>query len=294
MADTKQLKLKIAATKNIKKITNALEIISTLKLQKVKKKADHLREYVATMLEIVDLMLQKGIVLYDKWDFLSERELLIVVSSEKWLCWSLNSQLFKFLHQQYAAKKNIIDLYVIGKKAHEFFSRQGYTIVWYTQVSDTVNDSELASVFTYMNEQEEEKTYWSIRIAYNYFKNTMKQIPLMFPIKPFTPEIVDEFLETVGMVRKQKRSRIHDFVLEPDANTVHDTLKHMIIDYSLYTAILHNKTGEFAARMLAMKWAKDNASVIIDDVTLRYNKARQDAITQEVSEIVSAKSVIEW
>jgi F-type H+-transporting ATPase subunit gamma len=293
MADTKQLKIKIAATKNIKKITNALEIISTLKLQKVKKKADHLREYVATILEIVDLMLQKWIVLYDKGDVSSDRELLLVVSSEKWLCWSLNSQLFKFLHQQYADKKSVVDFYVIGKKAYEFFSRQGYNIVGYTQVSDAIHDDELADVFTYINEQEQEQVYWSISIAYNYFKNTMKQIPLVFPIKPFTPEILDDFLETVGMVRKQKRSRIHDFVLEPDVNTVHDTLKNMVIDYSLYAALLHNKTGEFAARMLAMKWAKDNASVIIDDVTLRYNKARQDAITQEVSEIVSAKSVIE-
>jgi F-type H+-transporting ATPase subunit gamma len=67
----------------------------------------------------------------------------------------------------------------------------------------------------------------------------------------------------------------------------------MIINYAVYGAVLHNKTGEFAARMLAMKWAKDNASTIIDDTTLLYNKARQDAITQEVSEIVSAKAVID-
>lgn len=294
MADTKQLKLKIASTKNIKKITNALEIISTLKLQKVKKKAEHLREYVATILEMVDIILQRWIFLYERPDNASRRKLVIIVSSEKWLCWSLNTQLFKFIFSQCDREKALVDIFVIGKKAYEYFSRLQYNIIWYIQLTDAIAEDELKPLFLYMKEHEEKHTYGKITIAYNYFKNTMKQIPLLFTLKPFTPDVIDEFLDKVGNVRKQKRMRIHDLVLEPDPHTVQQTLRDLIIDYSIYSAMLHNKTCEFASRMLAMKGAKDNATTIITDVTLQYNKARQDAITQEVSEIVSAKAVIEW
>ncbi len=292
MADTKQLKLKISSTKNIKKITNALEIISTLKLQKLKKKAEHLRTYVATVLEIVDVMLQQWIPLYKKEHTTSKKKLLIVVSTEKWLCGSLNTQLFKHIVSHCDREKDLVDIFVIGKKAYEFFKREWKDIVWYIQVSDDLHDGELKDLFDYMKKYED--VYETIHIAYNYFKNTMTQIPLIFPLKPFTPEVIDEFLEAVWDVRKQKRARIKTLDLEPNIETVQETLKDVIIDYSIYSALLHNKTCEFAARMLAMKWAKDNASNIIDETVLKYNKARQDAITQEVSEIVSAKSVIEW
>lgn len=294
MADTKQLKLKIASTKNIKKITNALEIISTLKLQKIKKKAEHLRDYVATLLEIVDILLQEWISLYDKIDTPSSRKLLIVVSTEKWLCGSLNTQLFKHVLSHCDREKSLVDIFVVGKKAYEFFTRQWKEVVWYLQVSDEIADWELAELFEYMEKHEALNTYGTVNIAYNYFKNTMKQIPIIFPLKPFTSDVIDDFLDSIGNVRKQKRMKIKDLALEPDVETVQKTLRNVILDYSIYSAMLHNKTCEFAARMLAMKWAKDNAEVIIDDVTLRYNKARQDAITQEVSEIVSAKAVIEW
>lgn len=134
-------------------------------------------------------------------------------------------------------------------------------------------------------------------VRYNYFKNTMKQIPVGFQLFPLSKPSFEEFLSTLEIVlpksTSSKKYNSTHMALEPDKETIVRKTYEIMMNVIVYGAVLHNKTGEFAARMLAMKGAKDNATTIISDLTLSYNKARQDAITKEVLEIVSAKAVIE-
>lgn len=293
MADIKQLKIKIHSTKNIKKITNAMEVISTIKLQKVKKNADHLREYMTTFLGMIS-SIDAYIKLFPTPSKTAVRQLVVLVSSEKWLCWSLNTMLFKQFASSYEDKKEYIDVYVIGKKAKEYCMRRGYSIIWSLSLKDAFASHDLQDLYDVLHQSQYWGTYNEITVWYNFFKNTMKQIPVWFQLFPLSAQKFDEFVHTLDItIPVVKNKKTNHMKLEPDKKTIVQKAYHIMMNVIVYGAVLHNKTGEFASRMLAMKWAKDNATTIISDLTLAYNKARQDAITKEVLEIVSAKAVIE-
>ena len=135
MADIKQLKIKITSTKNIKKITSAMEVISTIKLQKVKKSAEHLRDYMNTFLGMLSSVNAYTDIFPQPSDQ-ANRKLAILISSEKGLCGSLNTSLFKQFESEYADHKDELDVYVIGKKGREFCARRGYSVVATHSLSD--------------------------------------------------------------------------------------------------------------------------------------------------------------
>lgn len=297
MADIKQLKIKIQSTKNIKKITNAMEVISTIKLQKVKKKTEHLRDYMNGFLGMLSTI-GNYVSLFPQAEKSSQtRELVILVSSEKWLCGSLNTVLFKQFHSQYDKIKDSIDVFTIGKKAKDFCIRRGYTTIGSLLLSDNFDSDDLMELNTLIDTSWKSSRYTTIRVRYNYFKNTMKQMPIGFQLFPLSTEWFREFMTSLDIsLPQQSIKALYDednIKLEPNKETIIRKAYEVMMNVIVYGAVLHNKTGEFAARMLAMKWAKDNAKTIISDLTLAYNKARQDAITKEVLEIVSAKAVIE-
>lgn len=293
MADIKQLKIKIQSTKNIKKITNAMEVISTIKLQKIKKNADYLREYMTTFLGMVS-SINTYTSLFPKPSLNAHRSFAVLVSSEKGLCGSLNTMLFKQFALAYEEDKDNLDVYVIGKKAKEYCTRRGYTIVWSLSLKDTFVSHDLQELYDVLHHAQRGGIYNEITVWYNFFKNTMKQIPVWFQLFPLSTEKFIEFMDTLAItvpVNQQKKN--NHMKLEPSKKIIVEKAYDIMMNIIVYGAVLHNKTGEFAARMLAMKWAKDNATTIISDLTLAYNKARQDAITKEVLEIVSAKAVLD-
>lgn len=294
MADIKQLKIKITSTKNIKKITSAMEVISTIKLQKVKKSAEHLRDYMNTFLGMLSSVNAYTDIFPQPSDQ-AKRKLAILISSEKGLCGSLNTSLFKQFENEYADHKEKLDVYVIGKKGREFCARRGYSVVATHSLSDIFWAKDLAELYAFLSQAQKNGKYMEIRVWYNFFKNTMKQIPAGFQLFPLSSEKFGEFMDTLEIkIPKPEQVRNTNYMkLEPTKQAIVKKAYDIMMNVIVYGAVLHNKTGEFAARMLAMKWAKDNATTIIDDLTLAYNKARQDAITKEVLEIVSAKAVIE-
>lgn len=295
MADIKQLKLKIQSTKSIKKITNAMEVIATIKLQKVKKSAEHLREYMNTFLGMLS-SINAYTDLFPAVSPHAQRKLAILVTSEKWLCGSLNTALLKQFTAEYEDYNNL-DVYVIGKKGKEYCTRRGYTIIGSCHLSDTLIADDLQDLYNFLDKAQKSGQYKEIKVWYNFFKNTMKQIPAGFQLFPLSTQKFQEFMDSLEIVLPQRiSSRVipsQYMKLEPDRETILEKAYDIMMNVIIYGAVLHNKTGEFAARMLAMKWAKDNATTIIDDLTLAYNKARQDAITKEVLEIVSAKAVLD-
>lgn len=294
MPDIKSIKSKIWSTKSLKKITNALEVISTIKLQKAKKQTEHLKKYMNEMIDLIHTLEAADWFLDQHAENNGSHSVLdIIISTNKWLCWSINSSLFKYLKQEIWLS-NTHNVIVVWKKwidrciKNQIEPSQAY-IIWddvkkeeYELLVETIKTSMLC------------KTYRTIRIHHQYFINTLKQKPVSFQLYPFTKASFELFAQMIGL-------QFHDHghipsvqvKIEPNKKELVNKIRDMLIYHVIYTAILHSKTWEFAARMIAMKWAKDNAHQIISDLTLAYNKARQDAITKEVLEIVSAKSVIE-
>lgn len=293
MANLKQIKSKIKSVSNLKKITRALEVVSTVKLQKTKTQAESLKEYLADLLALVASVWGVDNLLVAPTTQ-STKKLIIVCSSERGLCGALNTRLFRKVLQDISSTSDEAELFVLGKKALEFFKRAKTPIIGSLHVSDTYQEKELLPLYTLLDETMQSGAYSEIRLYFNYFKNVINQIPASIQLFPLSAETFSSFCTDValdygvalGVTGKE-------LLVEPSRDIYLVELKRQVRNYILASAILQNKTGEHAARMIAMKNAKDNSIAFIKQLTLAYNKARQGAITQEISEIVSAKIAIE-
>lgn len=289
MANLREIKSKIGSVNNLKKITRALEVVSTVKLQKVKAQAEGLKSYLLDLLSIL-AHLDNAVGLYDTDSATSNgRKLAIIVTSERGLCGGLNSKLLRTILKN--TDTDVTDYFVIGKKWLEFVKRMGGNIVWNLNVWDNFKESDLLPLYAFFDQAVGE--YKSIDLHFNYFKNSIAQIPSVVQMMPFTQDSFEYFLEQINVdMASQINTGEKEMIIEPDHATLIAEAKRQIRNYVLASAIVQNKAGEHAARMIAMKNAKDNATDFVKSLTLTFNKARQGAITQEISEIVSAKIAI--
>lgn len=295
MANARQIKAKIKSVKNLQKITRALEIVSTVKLQKTKKRTEHYREFMEEFLRVLRVAHDR-IGLFQPSENQDGRRLIVVVSSERGLAGSLNSKLFKHIFSKYHDRKHKTDVFCIGKKAIEFFARAGFNVVGSLHLGDDFKETDAMPLFSYLQEALDKNTHSKIKVYFNYFKNTITQIPLRFKLFPIDNETFSTFAKDIDVnldVYNEALPSYQEFIYEPTKEVLKQSLLKQLAEYIIYGAILQNKTGEFAARMLAMKNAKDNAAKTADSLTIKFNNARQAAITQEISEIVSAKIAIE-
>lgn len=296
MSSTRQLRTQIKSLKSLQKILKALEIVSTIKLQKMKKKTELLRDFLIDFMNVLHSV-QDQINLFDfdkKNRDPQGRRLIIVVSTDKWLCWPITSKLTKHIASKYAERKEKVDIFVIGKKWLEFFVRDWRNIVWSLQLKDDFHEEELIPLYTYIKSSLGHKKYSKIKIYFNYFKTTMIQVPLRFKLFPLDKESFDSFLQDIDIkLNKIQKPKINALSIEPSRKLLIDKLIQETVKYIVYSAVIQNKTGEHASRMIAMKNAKDNSWELIKNISIQYNKVRQSKITQEISEIWNAKMAIE-
>lgn len=292
MPSLKQIKTRIKSTQNLKKITKALEVVSTVKLQKNKAKTEGMRDYFVTLTKLIAAVGDYSGLFDETVNAQSSRDLVILISSDKGLCGASNSKLFKNLSAEYQDSKDTTDVFVVGKKGVEFCIRAGYNIVGQLMLGDDYGQSDLAALFAYLDVHAGE--YRSVSLMFNYFKNVLVQIPNSLTLYPLDIKQVSSLLEQAGLELPVNTTAMGDETLiEPDVSTLNTELLRQIKQYIIMSALQQNKLTEHANRMVAMKSAKDNCGQLIDGLTLQYNKARQAAITKEISEIVSAKLAIE-
>jgi len=296
MVNAKQIKSKIKSVSNIKQITKALEVVATVKLQKAKAQTDSYKDFLVDFLKIVQVVQQKANIFEAIPVEKDQKELIIVVGTDRGLCGWLNNRLFKQVFTKYESAKRRPDTFIVGKKALEFFSRTDFPVVGQTNIKDAFEQEDLAELFTFLQKAIEDKQYKSIQIYFNYFENAIKQTPLHMQVMPLTKQTLKTFGEQINIDINHfvtKRVETSDILLEPNIARLAEEIKSQFMQHMVYGSILWNKTGEFAARMIAMKNAKDNSTTMIKNLRLSYNKARQSAVTQEISEIMGAKMALE-
>ena len=296
MANTKQIRTKIKSVKNLQKIIKALEIVSTVKLQKLKGVIGSYRAFMESFLEVLKEV-RKEVNIFDfdekTWNP-NGRRLLIVVTSDRGLCWAINSRIFKRMEKNYGNAKDNVDIFVVGKRGLEYFVRNGRNVVGSATISDKVFLWEVKPISAFIRQALEEKKYAKIKIYFNFFKNTMMQMSTRFKLYPLDEESFETFLQNTGLEVDLLESIEKKYLMiEPDIESFKFDFLQVLIRNIIYSAVLNNKTSEHAARMLAMKNAKDNSLAVLNRLNLLYNKTRQAKITQEISEIVSAKVAIE-
>lgn len=292
MANAKAIKAKIKSIWNIQKITSALEVVSTVKLQKVKEKWLAFRDYMVEFLYILDSVNLSNIF----WNYSnnnSAKELVIVISTDKWLCGALNSRLLKKTHEELKDNMENIDIYCVWKKALEFFSRLWYNVIWVSNLKDNFTEKDIDNLKSIVWKSIDEQKYKSIKIEYNYFKNVMLQIPSSLIVFPLERSNFNKFAKEIELDVKLDEEYNQDIIIEPNEEEFYSFIYKKFISDILYGVILLNKSWEHASRMIAMKWAKDNSIEIKKKLKITYNKQRQAAVTQEISEIVWAKTAME-
>jgi len=300
MANTKVIKNQIKSVSNIKQITKALEIVATVKLQKVKSKTEHYKEFMIEFLKLTHAInTQTNIFENNNQNHnknKKEKHLIITTWTDKWLCGSLNNKLFKKIFSEENNNKKLTDIFCIWKKSLEFFTRSNFNIVGQFNIKDDFIEDDLSDLFLFLKDAIEKNKYTTISIYFNYFKNAMTQIPIKLQLFPLDKKNINQFAEDIDININELISddiKKKEIILEPTADELATEIKKQLLQHMIYWAMLQNKTGEFASRMIAMKSAKDNSNSLIKDLQLSFNKARQWAITQEISEIVWAKMAIE-
>ncbi|MDI1277379.1 F0F1 ATP synthase subunit gamma [Methylobacter sp.] len=287
MAVGKEIRTKIGSIKNTQKITRAMEMVAASKMRKTKDRMLATRPYSKKISQIIKHLAQANPEY--KHTFLVERQVkrvgIIVISSDRGLCGGLNSNLFRKTLTQIMQwdKANVeVDICTIGTKAFGFFGNLKVNLVGQvSKLGDTPHQHDIVGIIKIMLDAYEQGRIDELHVVSNEFVNTMTQKPT---IEKLLPVVAGELEESLN--------GHWDYIYEPDAKEVLDHLLTRYIESIVYQGLVENNACEQAARMVAMKSASDNAGNIISELQLVYNKARQAAITQEISEIVAGAAAV--
>jgi F-type H+-transporting ATPase subunit gamma len=287
MAVGKEIRTKIASIKNTQKITRAMEMVAASKMRKTKDRMQATRPYSIKIGKIIKHLAQANPEY--KHPYLIVRDVkrvgIILVSSDRGLCGGLNSNLFRKTLSQLIEwdKANVaVDVCTIGSKASGFFSNLKVNLVGQvSKLGDAPRLQDIAGVIKIMLDAYEAGSIDELYVVSNEFVNTMTQRPTIEQLLPVVACELDETLNGHW-----------DYIYEPDAKDVLDHLLNRFIESKVYQGLVENNACEQSARMVAMKSASDNAGNLISELQLIYNKARQAAITQEISEIVAGAAAV--
>lgn len=286
MASGKEIKGKIGSIKNTQKITSAMEMVAASKMKKAQERMASGRPYAQNMLKVIG-HIANGNLEY-RHPYLEEREVkrvgYIVISTDRGLCGGLNTNEFKLVTQdvkKWREQGVEVDFAALGSKACSFFNRfGGKLLAAESGLGDKPSVSDVVGVVRVILKAYDEGQIDRVFLVFNDFVNTMTQKPVINQLLPLPKSEDEEY---------QHR---WDYIYEPDPKEILEALMVRYIESQVYQGVVENAASEQAARMVAMKAATDNAGNLIDELQLVYNKARQAAITQEISEIVSGAAAV--
>jgi F-type H+-transporting ATPase subunit gamma len=287
MAGGREIVTKIRSVENTMKVTSALEMVSVSKIRKSQDLMKRSRPYARMMNRVIG-HLGKANPEYRHPFTIKHADVkrvgYIVVSSDRGLCGGLNNNLFKKMlvdMREWQQKDVAISMVTLGKKAIAYFKNINVEVTAAaSDLGEKPQIEDLIGAIRPMLEEYRDMKVDRVYLVHNDFVNTMVQTPVIEQLLPLPPGDDEEVRD------------IWDYIYEPDAETLLNSVMVRYIEALVYQGVLENLASEHAARMIAMKSATDNASDLIDDLNLVYNKARQAAITQEISEIVSGAAAV--
>jgi F-type H+-transporting ATPase subunit gamma len=287
MASSQEIRSQIASIQNTQKITKAMEMVAASKMKKAQDQMTRARPYAEKISNVIAHLAQAHPE-YSS-EFFNQREIkkkgYIIISSDRGLCGGLNNNLFKLIVEAIEddKKKDIKPAFsLIGSKATSFFQRMGGDVMAQTaQLGDKPKIEQVLGLIKSTIDSFISGEIDEVYIVYNKFLNTVSQDPTMQKVLPIKAEEKDNDYD-----------HYWDYLYEPDAETVLESLFTRYIESLVYRGLVENLACEQASRMVAMKAASDNATDLTAELQLIYNKNRQAAITQEISEIISGAAAL--
>ena len=286
MASLKEVKGRIATVNNTRKITSAMKMVASAKLHKAQGAITHMLPYEKRLHELLTNLLGGGDALFWGTPREVKRVALVVFSSNSSLCGGFNANVIKhatqWLDEYQALGKDNILIYPVGKKVADALSKMGYAIQGnFQHLADKPSFAEAAELAQGLMNLFTRGEVDRVELLYNHFKSTASQI--------LTREVYLPMASEVCHPERSEGSRIHqetDYILEPSREELLATLLPKVLRMKLYTVLLDSNASEHAARTMAMQIATDNADDLLQELTLMYNKTRQQAITNELLDIV--------
>jgi F-type H+-transporting ATPase subunit gamma len=290
MPNLKEVRTRIESVKSTQQITSAMKLVAASKLRKAQRAILQLRPYAQKLQEFLQGM-SAGLDQTDEAVYTKERDikkvLIVVVTSNRGLCGAFNANVIKqavnLIHTSYkdAYEREDVSLYCIGKKGAEHFSRHQYPVVKENlALFDDLNYENAIPIAEELMQDFAEKKYDRIDIIYNQFKNAAVQVLLTEQFLPILPP------EDDGSVLQV------DYIFEPNKEQIIEELVPKSLKIQFFKAVLDSFASEHGARMTAMHMATDNATELLKELKLSYNKARQASITNEILEIVSGAEAL--
>ncbi|ACD84476.1 ATP synthase F1 subunit gamma [Candidatus Methylacidiphilum infernorum] len=289
MATTREIRRRIRSIKNTAQITKAMQMVAASKMRKAQQRAIEGRPYHSLFQEIVhSLIPQAGQLIHPLLEARAiQKEIVFVIGTDKGLCGPLNTNLLREIYKHHSPNH----LYVsMGKKVRNYLSglkgsRGENLLLADFELKDNLTFREAKRIGHFLIEKYLHKEIDAISIAYSHFVNPLIQKPIYRRIAP---------ISKVELVKKEKAESppaesVLPFNFEPSAEELLESLLPFYIHWEIYQAILDNLASEHSARMVAMKSATENAKSLLQDLSLEYNKARQESITKEILEISTAQ-----
>jgi F-type H+-transporting ATPase subunit gamma len=291
MASTRDIRRRIKSVKNTRQITKAMELVAASKMKKAQAAALAGRAYAELMARMLGALADR--VEESNHPFLAKREIrtrgIILITSDKGLCGPLNSNVFKLVTDIKTPAKYA----VIGRKGTQFIARTHRDLLADFPANDRTSFTDIKVVAEFMVKQFLEGAVDTVEVIWPRFRNTLVQVPTLMPLLPLTSlqDVLADLRSDAGIAAPTavKPPVENQMLFEPDAASVLDALLPLYINREVFQHALDAKASEHSSRMVAMKTAKDNATKLLGDLTLEYNKARQAGITQEILEIAAAQ-----
>jgi F-type H+-transporting ATPase subunit gamma len=288
MPSTRDIRRRIKSVKNTRQITKAMELVAASKMKKAQQAAVGGQPYANLMADMLTELAPH--VSETDHPFLVQRPVktrgILLVTTDKGLCGPLNSNLFKLVAEIRTPAKFI----TVGRKGAQFLARTRRDLAADFPVHDRVPFGEVKVAAEFMARQFLEGSIDTIEVIYSHFRNTLVQDARVRPVLPLS-SLRDFIARITAAADPARRPPVDDreMLFEPGVRQVLDALLPFYVNHQIHQLILSAKASEHSARMVAMKTAKDNATKLIGDLTLEYNKARQASITQEILEIAAAQ-----
>ncbi len=305
MASLRDLRSRISSVKNTQQVTRAMKMVAAAKLRRAQENIFNTRPYAYKLSEIIARLKDKldptVHPLFQERD-VSGNVLLVIVTADRGLAGGFNANVIKRAEQeieeQYASHRDEGRLFLmcVGRKGHEHFGRRGYQLIGdFRGTFDKLSFNTASTVADSAEEGFLDGRWDEVHLIYNEFKNTISQNRI---VEPFIPVRADRFLTPVmeselAHLEDDDHQFQDDLIYEPGTRAILDIVVPKYLSYKLWRILLDSNAAEQGARMVAMDNATNNASDLLKDLKLKYNRARQDAITKELIEITSGADALE-
>lgn len=295
MASTKEIRTRLASVASTRQITSAMKMVSAAKFKKAQDAILQLRPYAQKMQDILSSISSDS---GGSSEFTKTREenkiLIIIVTSNRGLCGAFNTNILKhaflLVQEKYSSQlaNKKVSFLAIGKKGGDFIKKRNLPYVDInTDLVDKVNFQRLSEYAEGIMKGYSEGKYDKVEIVYNQFKNAAVQIIQNEQYLPVPKLAVD-----TSKLKGKTAATVHDFIFEPSKEEIEKELIPKSLKVQLFKAVLDSVASEHGARMTAMHKATDNASELLKELRIQYNKARQSAITNEILEIVGGAEAL--